>query len=245
MQQPSHRSRHSRRRPRLARAGWWVHFLGAIALIVGLFMPLVGITPATAAPDARSLLAQSADDTVPPAPTQVTVVGDVSGQLTNTNGIWTGVFAAPPGQYQWQIQATAPDGTVYSYGPNGLGDSAGSVTVGEGDAGLYFSLNTHTNATVAAPVTGIYSVTVDGAAVALQPSGGQLTALVTSGGGTASIQVYDGGTPLGDPQQADLSPGPNRLTFTTDGQLVNVEPLPGGSVTVERLDADGNPLPGG
>ena len=247
MQQPSDRSAHARRRNRIARAGWWVHFTGAIALIVGLFMPLVGVPAATAAPElAPAALAQSADNTVPAAPTQVTATGDFGSiPLTNSNGIWTGVSAVPPGQYQWQIQAFAPDGTTYTYGPNGLGDSAGSVSVGDGDAGLYFSLDTHTNATVAAPVTGIYSISVDGASVALQPSGGQLTALVTSGGGTASVQVFDGGAPLGDPLSVDLATGPNRLTFTVDGQLANVEPLQGGSVTIERLDANGSPLPGG
>lgn len=258
----SHSSGGRRRGHRASKVGRWVHMIGALALILGLFLPLATVGQALAAPggptSAMSRL-QSADDTVPPAPVQVAAVGDFqqalgcnsfdpycqTTQLTNNNGIWTGVFSIPPGQYAWQIQAIAPDGNVYSYGQGGLGGGPQQVSVGDGDAGVYFELVTQTNEVYASPVGALYSVNVDGAAVALRPEGGQLSAVVSSPGGSATVQVFAGADPVGEPQGVQLNPGPNRLVFSQDGQLINVEGLSSGSVTIERLDASGAPLPGG
>ena len=258
----SHSSGGLRRGHRAARAGWWLHLVGAIALVAGLFLPLTGLGQALAAPgDTAPAMAryQSASDTVPPAPVQVAAVGDFqqalgcgafdpycqTTQLTNNNGIWTGVFSVPPGQYSWQIQAISPDGNVYSYGQGGLGGGAQQLSVGEGDAGVYFELDTHTNEVSASAMSALYSVNVDGAGVALRPDGGQLSAVVSSQGGASTVQVFAGSDPVGEPQGVQLNPGANRLTFSPEGQLVNVEGLAGGSVTVERLDANGSPLSGG
>ncbi|HEV2128030.1 MAG TPA: SpaA isopeptide-forming pilin-related protein [Thermomicrobiales bacterium] len=255
----SRSARTSARRDRITGAGWWLHVIGAIALMTGLFLPLTAIAAPNGDPSALTRL-QTGSDVVPPALTQVVAVGDFQSQLgcadfdlscqptqlTEHQGIWTGVVAVPPGQYSWQIQVIAADGTVYTYGQGGLGGSPQQVTVGESDAGLYFRLNTHTNEVEAASVSELYSVNVNGTAVALEPAGGQLTALVTvQQSDPATVQVFTGGEPLGAPQQANLNQGPNRLTFSPDGQLVNVQPLAGASLTIERLDPNGNPLPGG
>lgn len=260
----SHSSGGHKRRDRMAGSSWWIHLIGAIALVAGLFLPLIGAGPAMAAPGdpAQTMVqrSQSASDTVPPAPSQVAAMGDFQSalgcadfdpycqgtQLSEESGIWTGVFAVPPGQYSWQIAAVAPDGNVYTYGQGGLGGGAQQVSVAEGEAGIYFRLNTHTNEVDAEAVSGLLSVQVDGTSVALQPDNGQFSALVTSpGGGPANVQVFSGSEPISGPQQAQLNPGANRLIVSPVGQLVNVEPLASGSLTIERLDASGTPLPGG
>ncbi|MGI8975212.1 MAG: SpaA isopeptide-forming pilin-related protein [Thermomicrobiales bacterium] len=252
-----------RRRQRRAISGsaWWVHLFGAIALVAGLFLPLTTVGQALALPGDSPVAQrlQTADDTVPAAPVQVAAIGEFqtaqgcaafdpycqTTQLVDNDGIWTGVFAAPPGAYTWQIAAVAQDGAVSTYGQGGLGGPEQEVQVGDSDLGLYFELNTHTNDIDAQPVDALLSVQVDGASYALRPTDGGFEVLVSALGGPASFQLFVGADPVTDPQQVDLAPGPNRLSFSADGQLVNVEGLTQGTVTIQRLDTSGAPLSGG
>ncbi|HVL26367.1 MAG TPA: hypothetical protein VM450_19920, partial [Thermomicrobiales bacterium] len=216
------------------RAGRILHLIGAIAMILGMFLPLTDAGRALAAPgpasDPAPALAQ-ADEVATTSFTQVTAIGDFQSQfgctnndafcqgtvLTNHDGIWTGTLLMAPGDYSWQIAAVTQDGQQYVFGDNGLNGDPQQVTVADTDAGIYFRFNAASQTVDAVPVDGLYTLATDTGNYALEPAQDTLSAIVQSPGGPLNVELQIGGAPVGNPQTATLEPGPNEITVDRDG----------------------------
>jgi uncharacterized surface anchored protein len=238
---------------RLNRAGWWVHLTGAIALLLGLLLP-IATTDALAAPgDMGPLPATTAQQAVPAGVTQVIAFGDFQSQLgcgdwdpscgasalSNNGGIWSGSFPLAPGSYAVQFAVNDQNGNQLVFGgPDGFG-------VNEGQAGAFFLYDSHTNQVQAQAVDALYSVQTDLGTFVPTPAGGTLDILVQSQGGATNVQLVANGEAVGGPQQASLSPGWTRISLDTSGNVVNSQGLPYGTLTIQRLDQNGAPAGGG
>ncbi|HEU0163615.1 MAG TPA: hypothetical protein VFQ54_01150, partial [Thermomicrobiales bacterium] len=94
---------------RMHAGGRAIHGVSAIVLVLGLFLPMYAAGNVAASPQSSSPVDPSAQDsnTVIAAPSQVSITGDF-GQfdLTSYDGVWKGVFAVQPGQYNYQFVVT-------------------------------------------------------------------------------------------------------------------------------------------
>ncbi len=245
-------------------AAWLVHFVGALALIAGLLLPLTDAGQALARPDLdtqRALLQPAANDAasdvVLGAPTQVVAIGDFQtqlgcvdfdptcpqSQLAGDDGFWTGLFQLTPGSYEVQLVAVTQDGTQYLFGEDGLDGDPIELRIEEGQTGAYVSYNARTNEVVVEAVDALPVLRTDAGAIALAPDGSDLTGLVTSQGGESSFELVLDGQPTGNPQPVALEPGLNRVRLDTSGTVIDVESFEPGTLAISRVDASGQPLP--
>lgn len=237
--------------PKLDRTGWWVHMTGALALLLGLLLPLWS-DDLLAAPGQSGPLNPVAAQNVPAGVTQVIAFGDFQSQLgcgdwdtscgasalTNNGGIWSGTFPIEPGSYSVQFAVNDQNGNQFIFGgPDGF-------SVSDGQAGAFFQYDAHTNQTQSQGVDAIYSVQTDFGTFVPTPSGGTLDILVSSQGGSTSVQLVANGEAIGG-GQASLSPGWTRISLDTNGNVVNSQGLPYGTLTIQRLDESGSPAGGG
>ena len=239
------------------RAGWLVHLFAAIALGAGLLLPLTDAGQALANPDTSSQQTQTRSQ-VPGSPAQVVAIGDFQDQLgcgngdtscqssalSSNGGIWTGNFPIAPGSYSVQFAVTSQDGNQFIFGSGGQDGGPIGFSVGDGQLGAFFSYDSHTNDVQAEGVDALYTVQTDVGSFVPTPSGGNLEVLIPSQGGTVNVQLLANGAPVADPQQASLSPGWTRVTLDTAGNVLGAEGLTYGTLTVVRLDADGNSAAG-
>ncbi len=237
------------------------HLFGAIAMIVGLFMPLTDAGQVFAAPDQpRFGTTMQAQEMSTTAFTQVAAVGDFQGQfgcngfdmncpatqLTDHNGIWTGTFAIPPGQWQWQIVAMTQDGQQLVLAEDGR-DTTGTLQLAEGDAGTYFEFDAARQEATAAAVPAVAQLTTDTGTYALAPDNGNYTAILQpSPAGQINAELQLNGAPVGNPQVIPTGQGPVEVTIDPAGNIVDTEDLGYATLTITRVDgATGEPLPGG
>ena len=240
-------------------AGWLLHFVGTLALVAGLFLPLTDAGQALARPeqDARRALVQPAEsDVVLGVPTQVVVIGDfqtqlgcvdldptcTQSQLVGSDGFFTGLFQLTPGTYDVQLVAVTQDGTQYLFGEDGLDGDPIQLEVDEGQTGVYVSYDARTNEVVVEAVDAIPVLQTDAGAIALAPGEDDLTGLIPSQGGEATVELVLDGQPTGNPQLVSLEQGLNRVTLDTAGNVVDVESFEPGTLAISRLDASGQPL---
>jgi len=236
-------------------AGWLVHLFVALALGAGLLLPLTDVGQALANPGLVAERSQArAQDASPGAPSQVIAFGDFQDQLgcsdgdtfcqssslSDVGGIWSGVFPLTAGSYSVQFAVTDQSGNQYVLGSGGLDGAPVDFSVGDSQTGAYFSYDSHTNDIRAEGVDALYTVQTDLGVLLAAPSGGDLAILIPSQGGTVNVQLLANGTPVAEPQQASLSPGWTRVTLDTSGNVLEAEGLTYGTLTVVRLDADGN-----
>ncbi|MGI8484094.1 MAG: SpaA isopeptide-forming pilin-related protein, partial [Thermomicrobiales bacterium] len=232
-------------------SGRIVHLMSAIILMAGLFLPIFTADGAAAAtapvfPQTSTNPKAQNNNTVIPAPNQVSLSGDF-GQfsLTNFDGIWKGVFPVPAGSYSYQMVVTGADGNQYTFGSGGLNGGAEQVTVNDGDLGIFAEFNAHTYDTHVQSVAELFTLGTSNGDIPLQPDNGNLSTIIDSQGGGFSYQLQASGNPVGEQQSVSLDAGPVRLTVDTSGQVVNTQTLTAGTLTIQRTDANGNPLPGG
>ena len=247
---------------RMGGAGVTLHLLGAIAMLLGLLLPLTDAGRALAAPTAdpaTTARAQEQETVATTSFTQVTAVGTFQNQLgcadfdpfcggsalANHNGLWTATFPVAPGEYQWQIVALTQDGQQHVFGERGLNGGPENVDVDDDEAGIYFSFNAATQELNAEAVDAAYTLVSDLGSFALGPDGGDLTVVVPSPGGGLNLELQVNGAAVGNPQFVELEPGPSRITLDSAGNVLDVEALGDGSLTITRLDASDAPLPGG
>ncbi|MBA2775561.1 MAG: hypothetical protein H0U31_02390, partial [Chloroflexia bacterium] len=244
---------------KMSPAGWLVHLLVAIALGAGLLMPLTDVGQALANPGSVPERAEArAQDSFPGAPAQVVAIGTFQGQLgctdgdpscapsslSSVGGIWSGIFALAPGSYSVQFAATDGGGNQTVYGNGGEDGAPIDFTVGDAQVGAYFSYDAHTNDVRAEGVDALHVVQTDLGNLLPAPDGGSLVVLIPSQGGTVNVQLLANGAPVGNPQQATLSPGWTRVTLDVSGNVLSAEGLTFGTLTVVRLDPNGSPDPG-
>jgi len=236
---------------RIHASGRVIHLISAIILMASLFLPIFSGGDASAAtapvfPQTSTNPKAQNDNTVIPSPGQVSISGDF-GQfpLTNFDGIWKGVFPVPAGSYSYQFVVVGADGNQYTVGSGGLNGGAEQVAVNNGDLGIFAEFNAHTYKTNVQSVAGLYTLSTSNGDIPLQPDNGNLSTVINSQGGDFSYQLHAGGNPVGEQQSVSLDSGPVRLTVDTNGQVVNKQTLTAGTLTINRTDANGNPLPGG
>lgn len=232
-------------------SGRVIHLMSAVILMAGLFLPIFSAGGAAAAtapvfPQTSTNPNAQNDNTVIPSPSQVSISGDF-GQfsLTNFDGIWKGVFPVPAGSYSYQFVVVGADGNQYTVGSGGLNGGAEQVSVNDGDLGIFAEFNAHTYGTNVQSVAELYTLSTSNGDIPLQPDNGNLSTIINSQGGDFSYQLHAGGNPVGEQQSVSLDSGPVRLTVDTNGQVVNKQTLTAGTLTINRTDANGNPLPGG
>ena len=232
-------------------SGRIVHLMSAIILMAGLFLPIFNAGGAAAAtapvfPQTSTNPKAQNTNTVIPSPNQVSLSGDF-GQfsLTNFDGVWKGVFPVPAGSYSYQFVVTGADGNQYTFGSGGLNGGAEQVTVNDGDLGIFAEFNAHTYDTNVQSVAELFTLSTSNGDIPLQPDNGNLSTIINSQGGDFSYQLHASGNPVGDQQTVSLDTGPVRLTVDANGQVVNTQTLTAGTLTIQRTDANGNPLPGG
>jgi len=244
------------------RAAWLVNLIGALALFAGLLLPLTDVGQALANPAVAQRQAQARaqqqDDAVLTTPAEVVAVGDFQNQLgcsdfdatcaatqlSSNQGIWTGVFPLSPGSYEVAFVAFAPDGRQVTYGEDGVDSRSLTLDIAEDETGAFFSFNAHTNETRVEAVDALYTLETDAGVLPLAPDGDALTALVASQGGDLNVQLQVNGEPTGEPQVVPLEFGPNRITIARDGSILDTESLPYGTLSIERIGGDGQPLSG-
>jgi hypothetical protein len=213
--------RRRRRAPdyRIGRAGYVLHLLGAIAMLLGMLLPLTSAGSALAAPTTDPATPAQAQEVATTSFTQVTAIGTFQGQfgcadfdpfcggtaLTNHNGIWTGAFAIAPGQYQWQVVALTQDGQQFGFGQGGPNGGPQDLTVNDGDAGTFFSFNAATQEIDAETLDAVYTLNTDLGAFALGPDGDNLSAIISTQGGGLNLELQVNGAPVGNPQFLNLS----------------------------------------
>jgi uncharacterized surface anchored protein len=217
-----------------------LHLFGALAMLVGLLIPLTDVGLAAPAPVSSATTARPQG-----AAQQVTMTCDGNAapcqgsQLTNDDGIWTGTFALPAGSYSWQFAVVDASGQSSTVGPHQL-------TIGDSQTAGFFLYDSHTNTARAQGVAGTYTAQTDQGELPLIPKGNDLFLFVTSDqGGPLGATVMLDGQPVGEQQSANLQPGLNVVTFDPQGNVTNSQPLTAGSLTITRTDAQGNPLAGG
>ncbi|HWV35276.1 MAG TPA: hypothetical protein VNZ55_06575, partial [Thermomicrobiales bacterium] len=199
---------------RISLAGGALHVFGALAMVLGLLLPLTGAGQALAAPTSiDSLSREPSQDIDSAAFTQVAAIGDFQGQfgcngfdincpstqLTNHNGLWTGVFAIPAGQWQWQIAAMTQDGQQITLSDRG-NDQTGSLSIGDEDAGAWFFFSASRQEADAAATDQLATLSTDIGTFALEPDNGDYTAILQSQGGAINAELQLGGSPVGNPQ---------------------------------------------
>ncbi|HEV2072941.1 MAG TPA: SpaA isopeptide-forming pilin-related protein [Thermomicrobiales bacterium] len=255
------RRRSTRRAITMRGVGRFLHLFGAIAMLIGLFLPLTDAGRALAAPGAQNNLAQTqVQDLSTASFTEVAAIGDFQQQfgcnpfdincpgtqLTNHEGIWTGVFPIPPGQWQWQIAAMTQDGQQVFLSESGP-DQTDTVTIAETDAGVYFRFNALRQEAEAVPVASIATLATDAGTYALRPDDGTLTAIVQAlQPGPVNAELQIDGVPVGNPQVITAPQGPVRVTLDASGTVIEAEDLGYGTLTITRVDGGtGQPLPGG
>nr|MBA2247128.1 hypothetical protein [Chloroflexia bacterium] len=241
-------------------AAWLVHFVGALALIAGLLLPLTDAGQALARPDLdarRALLQPTESDVVLGAPIQVVAIGDFQTQLgcvdldltcpqtqlVDNDGFFIGLLQLTPGTYEIQLVAVTQDGTQYLFGEDGLDGDPIELRIEEGQTGAYISYNARTNEVVVEAVDALPVLQTDAGAVALAPDGTDLTALVPTQGGEATFELVLDGQPTGNPQSVALEQGLNRVTLDPAGNVIDVESFEPGTLAISRVDTDGQPLP--
>ncbi|MGC4106296.1 MAG: SpaA isopeptide-forming pilin-related protein [Thermomicrobiales bacterium] len=233
-----------------------IHFISVIVLIAGMFLPLAtsGVSAAPSAPKSTDPKAQQSDTVIPSAQS-VSISGDF-GQfpLTSFDGVWKGSFPVSPGNYSWQIVVTGGDGNQYVFGPGGLNAGSGQVSIGDSDAGVFAQWDQHTDAVTVTSTPQVYTLSTSQGEIPLQPNGGTLTTFVNSQGGDFFYQVLANGQPVGSmegtpvagQQSISLDYGPVLLTIDPNsGTIVNAQTFSAGTLTINRTDSDGSPLPGG
>ena len=254
------RRRHARGSQTIQGAGRLFHLFGAIAMVLGLFLPLTEAGQALASPSLPDpMAAVQAQDISTTSFTQVAAIGDFqtqlgcnafdincpATQLTNHGGIWTGVFSVPPGQWQWQIAAMTQDGQQLVLSDQGNG-TTGSVSIGDEDAGAWFSFDALKQDASASSVARIATLATDVGTFALEPDNGNFTAIVQSQGAPINAELQLDGVPVGNPQQIQEGQGAIQVTLDGDGNIVDTENLGYATLTISRVDgATGQPLPGG
>lgn len=237
-------------------AAWLAHALAAVSLLLGLVLPLSSAGQALAAPDADELArvaAQSVSDAPTANFTSVVAVGDFQAelgcadtdptcqatQLTNQAGLWTGAFGVPAGSYSVGVVATAPDGSTYQ-------SEADQVTVNDPDTGLFVQFNAATGDIETSSVPAIAVLQTDLGTFPLAFENGHYTATINSDqGGQVNAQLLVANAPVGAPQLLTLEPGFSQISIDDQGNVTDVQPLGGATLTVTRQDGTGNPLPGG
>lgn len=249
-----------RRGKRLSPTALFVHLLVTLTLGAGLLMPLADAGQALANPGASPQRARAlAQGAVPGAASQVIAFGDFQSQLGcadgdsacqstslgSTGGIWTANFPIAPGSYAVQFAVFDQAGNQYTFGQGGQDGGPIDFSVGDAQSGAFFSWNSHTYEVQAEGVDALYTVQTDVGMFVPAPAGGDLEVVIPSEGGTVDVQLLANGAPVADPRQASLDPGWTRLTLDTAGNVVDSEGLTYGTLTVVRLDADGNPAGGG
>ncbi|MDQ3444367.1 MAG: SpaA isopeptide-forming pilin-related protein, partial [Chloroflexota bacterium] len=244
---------------RLSPSALFVHLFVALTLGAGLLMPLTDVGQALANPGFEPQpIRISAQNAVPGAASQVIAFGNFQSQLGcgdddpacqstslgDSGGIWTANFPIAPGSYSVQFAVVAQNGNQFTYGQGGQDGGSIDFQVGDGQAGAFLLWNSHTNEVQAEGIDALYTVQTDVGSFVPTPSDGNLDVVIPSQGGTVSVQLLANGTPVADPQQASLSGGWTRVTLDTAGNVLDSEGLTYGTLTVVRLDADGNPAGG-
>lgn len=257
---PGSRRRNVRRASPMRGAGRLFHLFGAIAMVLGLLLPLTDAGQALASPSQpnSSLQAQSQDVSTTSF-TQVAAIGDFQGQLgcndfdincpgtqlTNHNGLWTGTIAIPPGQWQWQIAAMTQDGQQLVLSDQGT-DTNGTINLDDQDAGAWFIFNALRQKAEVAPLSQIATLATDIGTFALQPDSDDFSAIVPSQGAPINAELQLGNLPVGNPQQIQAQPGAARVTLDVSGNIIDVENLGYATLTINRVDgATGQSLSGG
>ncbi len=236
-------------------SGRVLHWLGIVAMIVGLFAPLFTTTDATATPmsldRARMMAMQQPLDRDIAGFERIVVVGDFQLQfgcnawdvncdptrLQNNGGFWTGVFAVPPGGWNWELIGVDFSGVQYSL-------ATGQVNIAEGQAGFYAEYDTAAREDDVSAVTVLATVSGPFGTVALAEDNGGFVArsLNVDNDGPVDMQVTIAGTPV--PVNTNLSAGSNRVEFDASGNVTRVESLGDGQVLITRTDASSVPAPG-
>lgn len=249
---------------RMKRHARWLHLFGAIAMLIGMFLPLTDVGRAMANPGAfenPAMARAQLEEVSTTAFTQVVVVGDFQGQfgcggfdifcpstqLTNHDGLWTGSFAVPPGSWQWQIIALTQDGQQYAFDSQGQSTQPESFTISDADAGAFFSFDAATQDAEATAVPAVITLSTDAGTYAMAPDGGNYTAIVQAPqDGQISGEVQINGAPTGIPLAIPVEEGPNEVTVDPAGSLVAAEWLGDATLVVSRIDgATGQPVAGG
>ncbi|MDP8908123.1 MAG: SpaA isopeptide-forming pilin-related protein, partial [Chloroflexota bacterium] len=230
-----------------------VHLIGTIALLAGLFLPLMTSAQTSAAAINRAALtrlaAQSLDVGPVPAPTQVAVVGDFQAplgcadfdpncdatQLDEEEGRWSRTIPIAPGSYSYLIVTVGVDGQERVYGDGGLDGDPLRLDIDDGETGAFFAFDPRTDEVTAEPVGALYQLATDEGEQTLTPDGNQLTAVVVAPGGDFPFEFVLNGEPQGG-QSVFLDPGRYRLTFDQDGNLLDSEQLTEGTLTITRAD---------
>lgn len=227
----------------------WLHWLGLVAVIVGLFAPMVQVPVVSTGPVSASMPASGSEQSV--AWQQVAVVGDFqtalnctpfdstceATQLTNHDGLWTGLLQVPAGTYQWQVVATKDNTPKQT--------DIQSVTINDGDAGLYVEYNALTGEATAVNSPALAMLQTDMGAMPMAPENGNYAAVINAPGtGPLNLTLQLNGQPLA-PTQAQVQQGRNLVTMDPNGAVVNVDYRGYGTVTLQRTDANSQPVPGG
>ncbi len=254
MAQPRTKRSRISRVSKLSGAGAMLHWLGMIAMVVGLFAPLVNVAEAANIMSPEQGILKAAQQPLDSDTTdfeRVVLVGDFQTQLgcgawdvncdqtrlVESNGLWTGVFSVPAGPWNWEIVAVDQQGTQYSIAEN-------QVTVNDGQLGIYAEFNSATRQNNVWAVNHIATASGSFGDVALAQDGeGYVaTSIFAASDGYMDMQVLIDGQPVST--GADFSEGVNRVTFDALGNITGVQNLGYAALTVQRMDADGNPLGG-
>ena len=239
----------------LTGGGRILHWLGIVAMVIGLFAPLLSLDAAAATPmspeRARMLAQQQPLDRDIAGFERVVLVGDFQAQfgcnpfdvncdqtrLQANNGLWTGAFPVPPGSWNWELVGVDFANAEYSL-------ANGQVNIAEGQAGVYAEFNSVSRDDNVQPVTLLANVNGPFGTVALAPDGAGYVAsfINVENDGPVDMQVTIGDVTV--PVNTNLAAGSNRVSFDASGNILNVESEGYGEVTIIRSDADGNPLPG-
>ena len=238
----------------ISRAGSILHWVGMLAMVIGLFAPLATAEAAvTVMSPEQSMMkaAQQPFDSDTASFERVVLTGDFQQQfgcgawdancdqtrLANINGFWTGVFNVPPGDWSWELVAVDRLGNQYSI-------DDGQVSVSEGQPGIYADFNSVSRDSNVTATTSIAFASGSFGDVALSPDGDgfQATALNIANDGWVDMQVTVNGEPVAT--GADFQRGVSRVSFDSFGNITNVEHRGFAEVSVQRMDADGNLLPG-
>ena len=236
-------------------SGGFLHLLGLVAMLISLFSPLI-TTEASAnttmsAAQASMLAAQQPLDRDIASFNRVVLVGDFQTQLgcnawdtgcsastlQSNGGFWTGVFTTGPLSSSWQLVGIDTSGAEYDLG-------SGNVNVADDQTGVYVEFNSATRESNVSPVARVATLNGSFGTIALAQDGSGFVAssVNVSNDGPVDYQInLDTGSVTGN---VNLSAGSNSISFDADGNVTNVQALGNGNLTVQRTDADGNPLSG-
>lgn len=238
----------------ISRSGSILHWLGMLAMVVGLFAPLASVDASATIMTADQALMKAMQQPFDRDTSdfeRVVLTGDFQQQvgcnnwdtncdqsrLVSINGFWTGVFNIPPGTYNWELVAVDRFGTTYSIDDD-------QANIAEGQAGIYAEFNSATRDSDVSVVNAIAYANGAFGDIALNQDGDGFIAssLNIANPGWVDINVTVNGVP--SQTGADFQQGTSRVTFDSTGFITNVEHRGFAEITVQRTDSDGNALAG-